>query len=83
MNKLKSKANGLTTVQLFACMTELDNQMTGMGTPEQRMVYAAMADTIEERHGLSEAVEEIYMDDNFASTYREALEIAYCTVVTD
>ncbi|GGJ58602.1 hypothetical protein [Glutamicibacter ardleyensis] len=83
IDKLKAKAAEQTTEQLFACMLLLDQQMEGFGTPEQRMVYASMADTIEERHGLNEAMETIFMDINYSGTYREALEVAYCTVVAE
>lgn len=80
-DKLNDKVAQQSTEQLFACMVLLDQQMEGFGTPEQRMVYALMADTIETRHNLNDAMEVIFMDINYTGTYREALEVAYCAVV--
>lgn len=71
---LKAAAAKQTTDQLLTACDLIDAQATT--TPDERMVRAAMADAIEERHNLADAMDTIYGDLEFEGTYTDALRLA-------
>lgn len=64
-----------TTDQLFAILDIMEAK--AKRTSDERMIKAAVSDTIEARHNLEDAMDRIYMDDDFEGTYTDALRIAY------
>lgn len=82
-NKMQAMLDARDTDSLFSDLRVLEGQKVNGGTNEQRIVGAMIADTIEHRHGLGDAMEAIYMDENWYGTYLQALELAYVAVVKD
>ena len=69
-----------TTEELFDMLHILEAEKTILPSglrnhadPAKRMTEAAIADTIEERHNLTEHMERIFMDMEYAGTYTDAL----------
>lgn len=75
---LKAKAATQSTDTLMGALVILDAKDTR--DEQERMVYAAMADVIEERHGLTDAMDTIYGDESYIGTYADALLIALAAV---
>jgi hypothetical protein len=74
---LKALAAKQSTDTLLAACALLDAQETTDAA--ERMTRAAMADVIEERHNLGDAMDAIF-DENFSGTYTEALVLALAKV---
>lgn len=79
-NKMQAMIESRSTVQLFDMLDILEAEKTvgahgirNHKSPEKRMVETMIADTIEIRHGLESAMEEIFMDMEYAGTYTDAL----------
>lgn len=76
--KLEAKIEAQTTVQLFAALDMLEGQVTGHFnaglSQEERLVKAKISDVIERRHNLNDAMEQIFMSDDWRGTYTEALK---------
>lgn len=68
---LKSAAAKHSTDTLVGALIVLDakNSMSH----DERMVYAATADVITERHNIDAAMDEVFMSDTFAGTYADAI----------
>jgi hypothetical protein len=49
-------------------------------TVEERMVKAATSDVITERHGINDAMDEVFMDLDFTGTYTDAILICLARV---
>lgn len=62
-----------TTDQLFADMLHLDRMPK---TPETRLIGATISDVITAREGIDEQLEAIFMDLDFAGSYRDAMLLA-------
>ena len=75
--KMVAMTEARSTEQLFSDLAVLESQTTGYGTEEQRMVAALISDTIETRHNLTDALEAVFMDEEWFGTYNEALLLAY------
>lgn len=77
--KMQTMIEARTTDQLFADLEVLDSYRVDGFLPleEYRMTHAMIADTIEARHGLQDAMEAIFEDMDYAGTYTEALRLAY------
>lgn len=70
-----------TTAQLFAVLDDLDVLKTRLDAkhPEAqnvRMVAAAVSDVITAREGIDDQLDAIFLDDDFAGTYTEAMRRA-------
>lgn len=85
-DKMQAKIDARTTEELFSDLTLLDTYRIESPTmagfmyfehEEHRMIHAMMADTIEARHDLHDAMEEIFMADDYAGSYLDALKEAY------
>lgn len=74
---LKASAATKSTDVLLGALLILDAK--GSLDETERMVSAAMADVIEERHNLSAALDAIF-DETFTGTYAEALMLALAGV---
>lgn len=70
---LAAKVSSQTTDMLFAALAQIDK----LESPEHRMVHAYITGELEERHGLTELMDAIYMDDNYTGTYADAIRLAY------
>jgi hypothetical protein len=72
-----------STDQLFADLAELDSRRVNGFLPleEQRLVHAMISDVIETRHDLSAAMDAIFLDENYAGSYSDALRLAYVATV--
>lgn len=75
--KMQAMTEARDTEQLLSDLAVLEGQMVGFGTEEQRIVAAVISDTIEARHDLGDAMEAIFMDEEWFGTYGEALTLAY------
>lgn len=71
---LKAAAAKHDTATLLGALYVLEAK--GNLSNEERMVKAATSDAITERHDLDALMDEIFMDDDFAGTYTDAIEIA-------
>ena len=75
LQALKDLAQTKETPELFAALYELEKIPAADMTNEQKMIRAAISDTITERHNISDTVGHLYTA--LEITYLEALEIAY------
>lgn len=73
IDKLKAFAAAQSTDKLLEALEQLEHRQ--LSEPE-RMARAAMSDVIEERHSLTDHMDAIYGDDEYAGTYTEALRSA-------
>ena len=79
-DKMQAMIEARSTEQLFDMLDILESEKTvgahgirNHPAPEKRMIEAMVADTIEIRHGLEAAMEEIFMDIEYSGTYTDAL----------
>jgi hypothetical protein len=77
LKPLRDFAAAQTTDKLLGALMLLERRDL---TSEERLARAVMCDTIEERHGLSDAMNAIYGDDDYDGTYTEALVQALASV---
>lgn len=75
---LKATAANQSTNTLLGALLLLDAK--GNLTNEERMVWAATADVITEREGINDAMETVFMDDEFTGTYTDAILICLAQV---
>lgn len=77
---LKAAAAKRDTATLLGALYILEAKGQGNLTNEERMVKAATADAIIERHGIEDLANEIFDDLEFVGTYTDAIEIALAKV---
>jgi hypothetical protein len=70
-NPLKTAAAKQTTDILLGALVILEK--VAAPSVEERMTKAAISDVITERHDLDDLMDEIYMDDDYAGTYTDAI----------
>lgn len=75
---LKAAAANHSTDVLIGALLLLDAK--GNLNNEERMVAAATADVITEREGINDAMETVFMDDDFTGTYTDAILICLAKV---
>ena len=78
MTKIRVLAEAQTTEALFASLLHMESGEMGNA---ERMVRAAICDVIEERHGLTDAIDAIYMADDFDGSYTDAMLLAHDVMV--
>ncbi|MBN7559806.1 Uncharacterised protein [Mycobacteroides abscessus subsp. massiliense] len=71
--KLQAAINAHTTAQLLSYLAHLE---TMASTPETRLLGAMIADTITEREGIDDALDEVFSDETFNGTYLDAVRTA-------
>jgi hypothetical protein len=79
-DKMQAMIQARSTEQLFSDLEELDSRRNAEGflpLEEQRLVHAMIADAIEARHGLQDAMDAIFEDLDYAGSYADALRLAY------
>lgn len=76
--KLHARIDSLRTAQLFDVLDTLEVTHAGRGLNQyEMMVKVAACTAIEDRHDLSDALDELYADDSdFTGTYVDALKRA-------
>ncbi|MBN7484641.1 hypothetical protein [Mycobacteroides abscessus] len=72
-DKLQAAINTRTTPQLLSYMAHLE---TMTATSETRLLGALIADTITEREGIDDALNDVFADETFTGTYLDAIRIA-------
>lgn len=75
---LKTAAATQDTDTLIGALLILDAKANL--TNEERMVHAATADVITDRHDINDAMEEVFMDLDFEGTYTDAILICLARV---
>lgn len=71
LTALKTAAAARDTDTLIGALLILEQ--AGTHSEEERLTRAAISDVIEERHGLTDALDVIYADEDYAGTYTEAI----------
>ncbi|CPT96717.1 hypothetical protein PP633_06205 [Mycobacteroides abscessus] len=72
-DKLHAAIGARTTAQLLSYLAHLETMTV---TPETRLVGALIADTITEREGIDDALDEVFADQTFNGTYLDAIRAA-------
>lgn len=85
LRKMTRMIQARSTEQLFSDLAELDSRRVNGALPldEQRIVHAMISDAIETRHNLTDAMDVIFSDENYAGSYSDALRLAYVATVKE
>jgi hypothetical protein len=79
--KLESAIDAKSTATLLAAHGTLEAKADKL--PEERLTAALIADCIEARHNLGDAMNAIFEDEDYAGTYHEALLMALAVTGTE
>lgn len=76
MNTLTATADSQSTPALMGALSIINKTPQANRTNEQKMVFATICGVLEDRHNLTETLDEIYLGGDEEISYFSAVEIA-------